>query len=134
MASLVGRLSFSVFDRGERERGRSAAVAEEHEGAAQNAQLEAGGVLVAAIHEVEHTAAIETELATHLMPAAREAADLRRRIHQQGDATLLEVLQSERAAVAAASRLARARGATVWARVKLWLLLTSLTTPTTTER
>ena len=56
-------------------------------------------------------------------------AQTRRRIFETGGATLLEVLQSERTAIAAASRLRRIQAEHAWARAKLWLLVTQVALP-----
>ncbi len=122
VGSVLARVSPSVFDRGERERGVFAAEAERLEGERANAAIEARADVAIAAHEVEHTGELLAVLSDALVPASRAGADLRQRIFDAGEATMVEVLQARRIAVDAASRLARARAAHAWARVKLYLL------------
>jgi cobalt-zinc-cadmium efflux system outer membrane protein len=125
LSGLV-RITPSLFDRGERERGVLAAEAARLEGEQRAGQLAAQVEIAMTLHEVEHTAEVRAELRDQLVPASREGADARRRIFAAGEATLPEVLQSERTAIAAESRLQRAWAMNAWSRVKLWLLLSSM--------
>lgn len=126
VVSAVARLIFPLFDRGERERGTMRADAARLSGEGDDALVAARADLAASFHDVDHTAALLSVLQDDLAPASREAAETRRRIFQNGGATLLEVLQSERTAVAAASRLRRMQAEHAWARAKLWLLATAI--------
>ena len=120
------RVTVPLFDRGERESAPLVAQAERQAGEGHDALVRARADLAEAMHEVTHTEEVLAELRDNLVPASREGATLRERIFRAGEATVLEVLQSRRAAVAAVGRLERARGAHAWARVKLWLLSTTL--------
>lgn len=126
--SGVARITAPLFDRGERERSQMLADAERLDGEHQAARVSAAAELVTAFHEVAHTGEIADALGSQLVPSTGEAATLLERIYQLGEVTLFEVLAARRAAMAAAGRLARARGAHAWARVKVWLLLASLPT------
>lgn len=121
--SAAVRITPPLFDRGERERGTLAASARRLEADAETARAEADAALVEAFHEVEHTQEALTQTRDRLLPAARAAAEGRRRIYALGRATLPEVLMAERVALTAAARSRRAEADVAWARVKLWLLL-----------
>jgi outer membrane protein, heavy metal efflux system len=127
--SAIARVTFPVFDRGERERAGIQAEATRLEGERGDALVAARTDLAASFHEVDHTAELLSVLRDDLAPASREAAETRRRIFENGGATLLEVLQSDRTAVVAASRLWRMQGEHAWARVKLWLMATEVALP-----
>jgi cobalt-zinc-cadmium efflux system outer membrane protein len=127
--SGIARVTFPMFDRGERERAGIQADATRLEGERGDALVAARIELAASFHEVDHTADLLSVLRDDLAPASREAAETRRRIFEHGGATLLEVLQSDRTAVVAASRLWRMQGEHAWARVKLWLLATEVALP-----
>lgn len=124
--SGMARVTPALFERGERERGVVAAEADRLAGEAILSQRTARVDLQRALHEVEHTASVVEGLERGLVPASRSTAELRRRIFLQGEATLLEVLTTERAAVAAQTRLERSRAAATWARIKLWLLFRAM--------
>jgi len=124
--SGLARVTFPLFERGERERAGMRADELRLEGEREDALLAARFELAASFHEVDHTAELLAVLRDDLAPASREAAETRRRIFQNGGATLLEVLQSDRTAVIAASRLWRIQAEHAWARTKLWLLATEV--------
>jgi outer membrane protein, heavy metal efflux system len=124
--SGLARLTVPIFDRGERERATMRADAVRLEGERQDALLAARFDLAASFHEVDHTAELLAVFSDDLVPASREAAETRRKIFENGGATLLEVLQSDRTAVAAASRLWRIQAEHAWARTRLWLLLSEV--------
>jgi cobalt-zinc-cadmium efflux system outer membrane protein len=126
VVSGLARITPPLFDRGERERGVRAAEAARLEGEQRAGQLAAQIELAMTLHEVEHTAEVRAALRDRLVPASREGADARRRIFAAGEATLPEVLQSERTAIDAESRLQRASAMNAWSRIKLWLLLSSM--------
>jgi cobalt-zinc-cadmium efflux system outer membrane protein len=126
VVSGLARLTFPLFERGERERATMRADEVRLEGERQDALLAARFDLAASFHEVDHTAELLAVFRDDLAPASREAAETRRKIFENGGATLLEVLQSDRAAVVAASRLWRIRAEHAWARASLWLLLTEV--------
>ena len=123
VVSGMARVTLPILDRGERERAGLRAEAARLDGEQRAALVAARSELVDDFHEVSHTAEILEVVREDLAPTSRMAAETRRRIFQQGGATLLEVLQSDRAAVIAASRLWRAQAEQAWARTKLWLLL-----------
>ncbi len=127
--SGVARLGFPLFDQGERERGVLAAEAERLQGEREQAFIQARHDLASAIQEVEHSAALHVQLRDDLVPAAREGAETRRRLFQAGGTTMVEVLQSDRVAIGAVSRLHRAAAAHAWAKVRLWMLLASVAIP-----
>jgi cobalt-zinc-cadmium efflux system outer membrane protein len=129
VVSGIARVTFPIFDRGERERAGIRADAARLEGERGDALVAAQTELATSFHEVDHTADLLSVLRDDLAPASREAAETRRRIFENGGATLLEVLQSDRTAVVAASRLWRMQGEHAWARVKLWLLATEVALP-----
>jgi len=124
--SGLARLTFPVFERGERERATLRADEVRIEGERADALLSVRFDLAAGFHEVDHTAELLAVFRDDLVPASREAAETRRKIFENGGATLLEVLQSDRAAVVAASRLWRIQAEHAWARTRLWLLLTEV--------
>lgn len=126
VVSGLARVTFPIFERGERERAGMQAEAAALEGERASALLAGRADLASSAHEVEHTAAMLAVIRDDLVPASREAAQTRRRIFENGGATLLEVLQSDRAAVAAASRQWRVEAEQAWSRTKLWLLLAAV--------
>jgi outer membrane protein TolC len=75
---------------------------------------------------VEHSAEVLRAIETGLVPAATESARLREAALKAGDATVLEVLVSRRAAVQARARAIRALAGYAWARVRVTLLLGQL--------
>lgn len=129
VVSALARLTFPVFDRGERERASMRADEVRLEGEHQDALLAARFELAESFHEVDHTAELLAVFRDDLAPASRAAAETRRKIFENGGATLLEVLQSDRTAVIAASRLWRVQAEHAWARARLWLLLTEVAFP-----
>ncbi|HEY8924326.1 MAG TPA: TolC family protein, partial [Polyangia bacterium] len=126
VVSGLARVTFPLFERGERERAGMRAEAAALDGERASALLAARADLASSVHEVEHTAAMLAVVRDDLVPASREAAQTRRRIFENGGATLLEVLQSDRAAVVAASRQWRIEAEHAWARTKLWLMLAEI--------
>jgi len=126
VVSALARLTFPLFERGERERATLRADEVRIEGERADALLSVRFDLAAGFHEVDHTAELLTVFRDDLAPASREAAETRRKIFENGGATLLEVLQSDRAAVVAASRLWRIQAEHAWARTRLWFLLTEV--------
>ena len=120
------RLTFPIFDHGERERAGLRAEAARLEGERRDAVIAARTEVASSFHEVSHSDEVLAVVRDDLAPASRRAAENRRQIFQQGAATLLEVLQSDRGAVVAANRLWRAQAEHAWARTKLWLLLADL--------
>lgn len=126
VVSGLARVTIPIFERGERERAGVRAEAARLEGEHRDALIGARVEIALGFHEVSHSAEVLAVLRDDLAPASRQAAETRRRIFEHGGATLLEVLQSDRAAVAAASRLWRVQAEHAWARTKLWLLLAAL--------
>jgi outer membrane protein, heavy metal efflux system len=126
VVSGLARLTFPVFERGERERAAMRADEVRLDGERQDALLAARFDLASSFHEVDHTAELLAVFRDDLAPASRDAADTRRKIFENGGATLLEVLQSDRTAVVAASRLWRIQAEHAWAGARLWLLLTEV--------
>lgn len=129
VVSGLARLDFPLFDRGERERGGLAAEAERLQGEREQAVIDARHDLAAAIHEVEHAGELVAVLRDDLVPAAREGAELRRKLFQAGGTTMVEVLQSDRVAITAVSRLHRATAAHAWAKVRLWMMISAMALP-----
>lgn len=126
VVSAIARLSFPLFDRGERERGVLAAEAERLRGEREQAVVDARQDLLLAIREVGLSAELLAELRDDLVPAAREGAETRRRLFLAGGTTMVEVLQSDRVAIGAVARWHRATAAHAWAKVRLWLLLSTM--------
>jgi len=126
VVSALARLTFPLFERGERERATLRADQVRMESERAQALLSVRFELAAGFHEVDHTGELLAVFRDDLAPASREAAETRRKIFENGGATLLEVLQSDRAAVVAASRLWRIQAEHAWARTRLWLLLTEV--------
>jgi outer membrane protein, heavy metal efflux system len=116
-------LSLPLFDHGEREATPFAVAAARASREAEDAQRTAAAELARALHEVEHSGEVMTELEARAVPASAEAARLREVAFRAGDATVLEVLVARRTAAAQRARLERARAAHAWARVKVWLEL-----------
>ena len=133
VVSALARVTVPFFERGERERAGIRAEAARLEGEQRDALIAARVELALGFHEVSHSAEVLAVLRDDLAPASRQAAETRRRIFEHGGATLLEVLQSDRAAVAAASRLWRVQAEHAWACTKLWLLLAAVV-PRTHDR
>lgn len=123
--AIVG-LTLPVFNRGERERGEALAAAERLAGAAEQARVDARAELAQAIHEVEHSQRIWSELERHLVPAQQAATAARERLFAAGQATVVEVLLARRAAIQGRARRHRAAADHAWARVKLWILLATI--------
>ena len=126
VVSGIARVTFPIFDHGERERAGIRAEAARLEGERRDAVIAARTEVASSFHEVSHSDEVLAVVRDDLAPASRRAAENRRQIFQQGAATLLEVLQSDRGAVVAANRLWRAQAEHAWARTKLWLLLADL--------
>jgi len=78
-----------------------------------------------ALHEVAHTSELLAQLRDALVPAADDAAARRQRAFEVGETTTVELLAARRVALAAHVRLADARAAHAWARVRAWLLLSA---------
>lgn len=127
VVSGLARVTLPVFERGERERAGLLAEAARLEGEQREALIAARAEIALSFHEVSHSAEVLAVLRDDLAPSSRQAAETRRRIFEHGGATLLEVLQSDRAAVAAASRSWRVQAEHAWARTKLWLLIAEIT-------
>jgi len=127
VVSGLARVTIPIFDHGERERAGMRAETARLEGEQRDAMIAARVEVAVSFHEVSHSAEVLAVLRDDLAPASRQAAETRRLIFERGGATLLEVLQSDRAAVAAASRLCRLQAEHAWARTKLWLLLAEVT-------
>ncbi len=125
---FLGTVGFSLpfFERGAREAAPRAAEAVRLDGAAVDAARVAATELARALHEVEHSAEVLRAIETGLVPAATESARLREAALKAGDATVLEVLVSRRAAVQARARAIRALAGYAWARVRVTLLLAQL--------
>jgi hypothetical protein len=126
VVNTIARFIPAWVDRGERERSVLLAEAARLDGERRGARAAARIELLMAFHEVEHTGELASELSERLVPASHEAAALRQKIFEAGEATLPEVLQARRVELAAVGRLQRAIGAHAWAQVKLSLLLAAL--------
>jgi outer membrane protein TolC len=119
----IAGVSLPLFERGGREAGIAEAQAADREGLEKRAASDARAELVLDEHEVDHTEEALTTLEKRLVPAMDAGRSAREELFRQGEATVLEVLQSRRTSVAMKSRLERARADASWAKVKLWLLL-----------
>ena len=121
-------LQMPIFDHGERERADYLASTERLRGAAADARTAAQTELLAALHELEHSREIWTHLNTSILPAIAVNLQLRERLLQAGEGTVLEVLLVRRSLAAARARAARAQAVHSFSRYKLWLYLQQLGT------
>jgi outer membrane protein TolC len=128
VAAVVG-LALPMHDRGERERAEATAEALRLDGEAVALGRRARFALAQALHDVEHTGELLDHVEHALVPAVVDAARQRRRAFELGESTVLEVLASERAAVAGQRTLIEARAAHAWARTRAWLLVTAVELP-----
>jgi cobalt-zinc-cadmium efflux system outer membrane protein len=110
-------------DRGEREAAFARAEARDLEGQAEALARRGAVELERALHDVAHTGELLAALERELVPAADQAATLRTRGFQVGEATVVELLASRRTALAAHARVADARADHARARVRAWLLI-----------
>lgn len=125
---LFGTATFTLpaFDRGERETATAAALAEKREGEHRDAELESARTLQLALHETAHSGEVLAAVQDALLPAAREAAELRQKQLEAGSTTLLEVLTARRALRAAEGRLWQARADHLFARLEAAELVSAL--------
>jgi cobalt-zinc-cadmium efflux system outer membrane protein len=119
----VAGMSLPIFEHGGREAGSSEARAADFDGQRERAAADARSEVALDQHEVEHTGEVLAALDTRLVPAMDAGRSAREALFKQGEATVLEVLQSRRASVNVKSRLERARADASWAKVKLWMIL-----------
>ena len=110
-------------DRGQRERREAELAARLAD--AEATQLVARAVieLEDALHEVAHTHEVLVKLRDQLVPAAEDAAARRKRAHELGESTIVELLATQRTALLARARLTDAEAKHAWARISAWLLL-----------
>lgn len=102
-------VTLPLFDRGEREAAPLHAAATHAEGLAQLALADARAERVLVTHELEHTLETLEVIERELVPANDEAAQGTQRRMEAGEATSQEWVLARRAALAAHSRLVRAR-------------------------
>lgn len=128
--SLIGfagaGATFPLFERGQRELGRSAAEAAGLQGRAESARALLAAELARGHHEVQHTRDVLALIRDRLQPAAEESVRLKEKLLLAGEATLFEVLNARRSAAAVRARLSEAEGAYALARVRLALLVETL--------
>ncbi|MBX3157938.1 MAG: TolC family protein, partial [Deltaproteobacteria bacterium] len=124
--ALVAGLTLGVqlpHDRGQREAREATLEARVADAEATRLAAQAASDLEHALHEVDHTAEVLAKLRDLLVPAADDAAARRRRAHELGESTIVELLSAQRTAVLAHARLTDAQAAHAWARIEAWLLL-----------
>lgn len=126
--TILGTVSLQlpIFDHGERDRADYLAGAERLRGAAVDARTAAQTELLAALHELEHSREIWIHLNASMLPATTANLQLRERLLQAGEGTVLEVLLARRSLAAARARAARAQAVHSFSRYKLWLYLQQL--------
>ena len=122
----TAQLQLPIFDHGEREQADYLASAERLRGAAADARTAGQTELLAALHELEHSREIWTHLNTSILPAITANLQLRERLLQAGEGTVLEVLLVRRSLAATRGRAARAQAVHSFSRYKLWLYLQQL--------
>jgi cobalt-zinc-cadmium efflux system outer membrane protein len=122
--SAIARVGVALpHDRGEREAAFARAEARDLAGQAEALARRGAVELERALHDVEHTGELLAALERELVPAADQAATLRTRAFAVGETTVVELLASQRTALAAQGRVSDARATHAWARVRAWLLI-----------
>lgn len=119
-------LSLPMFDRGQRERADLLAAAARMRVGAEGAEAGAQVELRQALHEVEHFGELDKLLEQTLVPAAAREVALREKLLNAGDGTILEVLLSRRALVAARAQAVRVRASLLGSRHRLSLFFIAL--------
>lgn len=127
VGSLVVGVTLPIFDQNDRAHAASAGEAARLEGAERQMRLEVRMHLAEAVHEVEHSRERESVLASALVPALEARLALQERSLAAGETTLFRVLDARRALLDGRGRLLAARAERIWAEVKLWLLLATMT-------
>jgi len=124
--ALAGGVTIGLawpHDRGQREAREAEIEAAVAEGDAAELAARAAHELAAALHDVAHTGEVLAGVRDHLVPAADDAANRRQRAFELGETTVVELLAARRTAVAAHARLADARAAHTWSRLRAWLVM-----------
>ncbi len=119
-------VTLPLFDRGQRERGSSAAEAASMKGRAESTRALMAAELARGHHEVEHTRELFELIRDRLQPAAEESVRLKEKLLLAGETTLFEVLTARRNAASVRARRTDAEGAYALARVRLALLVETL--------
>jgi outer membrane protein TolC len=122
----VAGLSFSAFGQERRSVALARADTERAISETELARVEARAELMEALHEVAHTRRQESSLREGLLPALETLASRRARALELGEGTIFASMEARRRVLEARASLERARGARVWAEVRLWLLLAEL--------
>lgn len=122
---------WSAVDRNQRARAQALGHAEIARGEMETARRRAPAVLALALHEVEHTRAMEALLRDSTVPAAERLARAREEALQRGAGTVFEVLRARSARLRARAELTAAEGRRREAELDAWLLLAAL--PRATE-
>lgn len=113
-------------DRGQRQRASSFAAAREHEGRAEQAQLDLDATLAAVAHELVHAREQAHLLDDELVPTHERTVEVQREAVGLGEGTRTELLRAEGRLAAVRQRQAEARGRLAWAEVHTWLYLEAL--------
>jgi cobalt-zinc-cadmium efflux system outer membrane protein len=119
-------LTFGAFGWERRAASRARAETERAAERVREARLEARAELVNAVHEVEHARRALAALESRLLPALERLRERRERALEAGEETVFAVLEAQRRLLVARQELVRARGARVWAEVRMWLFLAEL--------
>lgn len=90
------------------------------------ARLEARAELEAALHELEHTAAVLELLEKETLPTLHELVESRSQAVALGEESYFALFDARDQELALIEATHRARGAYTWARVHMWLLLAEL--------
>lgn len=110
-------------DRGRRELLEARAEAARQDGEAEAIAARSSIAIGRAIHDIEHGRELLALIDQELLPALDDAARQRKRAFELGEATVLEVLAGERAALAGRRAAIEARAQHAWARIQLALWL-----------
>jgi outer membrane protein TolC len=122
----VAGLSFSAFGQERRSVALARARTERAITATEMARSRARAELVEALHEVEHTRRQLASLRDELLPALEAVASRHTRALALGEGTVFAAMEARRRVLEARASVERARGARVWAEVRLWLLLAEI--------
>ena len=127
---VYGIAGLSFRGPGQERRSTSTALADAAGAAVETdaTRLEARAELEAALHELEHTAAVLDLLETQTLPALRLLVENRTRAVALGEESYFALSEAHDRELAAIEATHRARGAHTWARVHLWLLLAEVET------
>lgn len=119
-------LRWSASDRNQRARAQALGGAALAQGDLDAARRRAPAALALALHEVEHTRAMEQLLRERTVPAAERLTVAREEALRRGAGTAFEVLRARSARLRARAELTAAEGRRREAELDAWLLLSAL--------